>query len=356
MLQITPWSHETAGDRLLKIWSQRYLPNPVYLSQLESTPSQTLVESSSLQNRQQTANQIKRYLFFDCELAALRTQTLFADEPNIVNLRDVKRLSEVVRQVYETVLDLYRQNHPPIPTLESTGLTSTLLKYQGSLSPRIDTVNQLSQQLNPVLTALQSQHLAAKDPRTIGSVTTQFHYSSEEILKRLSPAEQVLISPYFKFAEEQVCIPWQQLSKIAAQYPDSSPQLALVERFLSAGDAIATQVYQQMEQAYPHLQTRRGSLHSPRIKASSLRDMLMLQGYLALCILEESMASVENKLLPLCTMVFPKVVMNWEFIVQSIAWLLKAIGDRLTPAQAMLLQPYSEDFKRLFQSQVFLLA
>jgi hypothetical protein len=353
MLQITPWSQEKASDRLLKIWSQRYLPNPVYLSQFASTASRSLAEFSQQQDRQLTAQRIQRYLFFDCELAALRTQTLFSDEPNIVNLKEVRRLSEFVRQVYEQVLALYQQSFPPVPTLESESLGNMLLKYPEVLQPKISTVNELSQNLNLVLTELQSQHLAARDPRTIGSVTTQFHYSSEEILKRLSPAEQVLISPYFKFAEEQVCIPWERLCQVAMHYEDRSPHLALVERFLAAGDAIATQVYQTMGQAYPRLQTKRGTLQHPLIKASSLRDMVMLQGYLALCVLEGNMTSVEQKLLPLCVMVFPKVGMGWEFVVQSVEWLMGAIASQLTPAQEKLLQPYRQDFYELFQAQMF---
>jgi hypothetical protein len=170
------------------------------------------------------------------------------------------------------------------------------------------------------------------------------------VLNRLTLAEQVLLSPYFKFVEEQVCIPWQRVCAAATKHEPDSPLLATVLQMLPASQEIAKQVYHRAAQLYPNHRSRRGGLMEPGVRASSIRDIEMFQGYLWLCTLEGNMTAVEQELLPLCIMVFPSIDVAWELVEHILPLLVNEIQTRLLPAQMRLLLPYTQAMQQLFSN------
>lgn len=356
MLKVSRLTNSASVYSLVKLWANRYVPDLSTLSSQENSLNVSgLVEATSLEGRTQTIVKLKRLLNIDCEFAGIETNSLFAYVPNIVNLAEARRLAHFVWQVYQTTLEIYLQHSPSPASLEVakrrflkvTNLQTEILAMPGLEMPAIE---QLATALEPVLLELQQQHLLAKDKRAIGFVNTQFHFSTKIVLKQLTLPEQILVSPYFKFVEEQVLIPWQRVCCAAAMHQLDSPEFVMVQQLIPFSDQVAINVYHRAIKLNPNHCSRRGKLTDPGVSASTIRDMNMFQAYLWLCVLEGSMAAIEQELLPLCVMVLPSVEVTWELTTQMLQALEEELMGRVSFAQKQLLQPYTQAMKQAFSN------
>jgi hypothetical protein len=272
-------------------------------------------------------------------------------------LSESQGIAKSAGQVYEKVLSVYQQQSvtpaflAALSQADTVDLSSNASMSLMKLGLEPSVVKQLATAVEPALEQFQKQHLSSIDRRALGFMSTQFHLSTKLVLNRLTLPEQLLVSPYFKFVEEQVCIPWQRICAAAARYPADSPTLALVAQLLPKSSEIASIVYQQATQLFPNHRSHRGELLNPRVKASSLRDIEMFQAYLWLCVLEQSMAAVEQELHPLCAMVYPSVGVTWELVDQMLKGLVDEIFARLGPESQRFLLPYTSTMQQLFSHQ-----
>lgn len=357
MLVTTRFVNNSSVERLIQLWAQRYIPD---LSTLSSKPDRLvlseLIEAASPEGRTKTVVKLQQIVEINCKCAGIQTSVLFSYIPNIVNLTEGQGIARTAAQVYQKVLEVYQQQSLPPALLASWSQVEAVKfstdSFRSSAQPKLELseVKQLATEIEPLLLQLQEQHLSAPDRRTIGFMSTQFHLCSKLVLNRLTTPEQLLLSPYFKFVEEQVCIPWQRVCAAAANHELNSPVLALVEQMLPASMEIALNVYRQAAQLYPNHRSRRGKLSEPGVKASSIRDIEMFQGYLWLCALEGNMKAVEEELLPLCIMVFPSIDVSWELVEKLLPLLVAEIQARVSPEQVQLLLPYTEAIQQLFSN------
>ncbi len=372
MLKSTKLSDNPSVGRLVKLWAERYVPDLSTLSLEDGSFNISgLVEAASKEGRTKTVAKVRHLLNLDCEYAGIQANGLFSYLPNIVNLVEAKRLAKFVWQVYEKTLEIYLQQSHLASLQAAKRLATAATSKEGSVDLPTDVigttlatwdaiasmpalempaVEQLATALEPVLLELQNQHLLAKDKRTIGFVNTQFHFTTRLVINQLTLPEQVLLSPYLKFVEEQVLIPWQRVCAAATKHEFDSPHLAIVQQLLPVSDEIASAVFLQTANLNPHHCSRRGKLSHPGVAASTTRDMNMFQAYLWLCVLEDSMASVEYELLPLCVMVLPSVEVQWELSKQMIQLLIDEIQVYLSPDQINILRPYTQAMQRLFSN------
>jgi hypothetical protein len=303
----------------------------------------------SAQERKKTTTHLQRLLKINCECAGLKTDALYSYIPNVINLSESRRIARFVEQVYLQVLDLYQQH--PFTSHSSSELDVAAKVSDVAQQVFIDwallTPDRLAVQLEPVLKILRQQHLLSKDPRSIGFLTTHFHFSTELILKRLTLAEQVLLSPYFKFVEEQVCIPWQRIHR-AAKYAQGLPSLTAVQQITEASQSIACAVHNKAVQQFPGQTSRRGDLSHSGVTSSTLRDLQMFQGYLCLCMLEKHIDSIEYELLPLSVMVFPSVDVSWNLVEGMLQILMDEILEKVDSKYRLLVEPYAHAIQALF--------
>lgn len=345
------------GNRFMQLWTKRYVPN---LSMLRSQTSplsvSDLSEAASSSGRVKTVAKLERLLYNNCEFAGIRTNALFTYIPKIVNSEDAKRLSPCVTQIYQKACSVYEKQSPSLSSLLARPVTTTSDSATGAVNfsrtvhqewtePMLE---QLIAALEPLLGNLQEQLMLAPDQRTLGFMTTQFHFSSKLLLDKLTAAEQVLLAPYFKFVEEQVSIPWQRVCTAAAKYNPDTPPIKMVNQFLPVTQEIASIVYRRVAQVYPDHRSRRGDLREAAVMNSTIRDLEMFQIYLWLCFLEKDMAALEQTLIPLCVMVFPSIGVRWELARQMIRFLVSEIMDRLEPTQRALLLPYTQTLQEIF--------
>jgi hypothetical protein len=308
-------------------------------------PIAQLLEYTSVVGRRRTVDLVRRHLRIHCELAGLESNRLFAGDQNVVNLAKVRRIAIYVEQVYDRLLSIYLA-HPYTPPVIGLSRQEPINVWQlsGATMPPISL---LLEQVEPVLRNLREQHFIDEDPRVIGFVTTQFHFTAKALFGRLGPWDQVLLSPYFQFAEEQVCIPWQQICYVADCAP-TAPAVTLVEKMLGNSDGIALAVFEAARQQLGHEQTLRGDLTHPGVIASTIRDLNMFQAYLWLAVLEGNMRAIENHLLPLCLMVFPIVQVSWEFVEQALNLLIQEIKSRLSLTDWQMVSPFTDALLDMF--------
>ncbi len=353
MLRITTPVNQTSVDHLVKLWAERYV---VDLSNLPSEETAQVVKTASPEERTKTVAKLQRVIQLNCECAGIKTDILFSYIPNVVNLSESQRLAHYVWQVYEKVLDIYKQP-PASPSTAAFNSWVGAVNFKPNFfkqwtTPAIEMpdVEQLAAATEPVLQQLREQHQLASNSRAIGFLSTQFHFTTELVLKRLTDSEKILLTPYFRFIEEQVCIPLQRVCKAAAKYPLNSPSLAIVQQLLPISHEIASVVYHRASQMHISHRSLRGGLSHPGVKTSTIRDLQMLQVYLWLCVLEESMTAVEQELVPLCEMVFPSVQVSWKLVRQMLQLLLDELVGRLATGQKHLLLPYTQAMQQLFSN------
>ncbi len=347
MFTSTPLSDPQAiSDRqpLIQSWASRYQP---HLSALvepnQEFPIAQLLDHLSSVGRKRTVDQVRRHLKINCELAGLDAHRLFAETQNVINLAKVRNLSMYVERIYDRLLTFYQDQAQQVPTMGSDMGNMPI----ASLPP----ISILAQALEPLLEDLRQAHLVDEDPRTIGFVTTQFHFTTKAIFKRLKKWDQVLLYPYLQFAEEQVCIPWQEICQIALRYPAHAPEVLLVEQMIQMSDRIAFTVYQQGRQQLAEMTSTRGDMSHPEVAASIIRDTTMFQGYLWLCFLKGDMTAVQDRLLPLCLMVFPSVGVSWEWVYQMLEMLIEQVKSHLTAHQWDAVRPVTDQLLETFMME-----
>ena len=355
MLKTTSFVNTPSVERLVKLWAERYVPDLSTLSSSASClTSSELLEAASPQGRAKTVAKLQRMVEINCKCAGIQTSVIFSYIPNVVNLTESQGIARVAADAYQKVLEVYQdQSLPPVllavtSRVENANFSSDASSLSALPGLYLSEIKRLAASIEPVLLQLQKQHQSAPDRRTIGFMSTQFHLCSKLVLNRLTLPEQLLLSPYFKFVEEQVCIPWQRVCAAAAKHNVDSPSLAIVQQLLPASQKIALNVCRRAAQLYPNHRSRRGTLNEPGVRASSLRDIEMFQAYLWLCVLEGNMTAVEQELLPLCLMVFPSIDVAWELVEQLLPLLVSELQTGLLPEQIQVLLPYTRAMQQLF--------
>jgi hypothetical protein len=330
-------------ERLLNLWAQRYILDLSSLSLENSASYNSLLEAASLEGRALTANKLKaNVLDVNCQMAWIQTKTLYTYISNILDLNEARRITQFAFRVYRKLLEIYQN--------QSGGGTSLTGDFQSNSfsSLGIPAIADLAYALEPILLVFQEQHIASKDWRALGFLTTQLNFSNKLIQKKLSPPEKVLLAPYLKFVEEQVAMPWQRVCVASAKYELDSPAYMLVEQMLPAAPDIAESAYRRLVELLPNHRSRRGELSDGGITHSCLRDLNMFQAYLWLCFLEGNMTPLEGELLPLCVMVVEGVEIKWEMTQKWCEVLADEIMSRLQPEQQQLLQPYTQGMQEIF--------
>lgn len=344
MLKTTHIFKKSSVESLISLWQQRYTLDLSYLSSEYSEYYSLLARAASQDCRALTVAKLKNnVLELNCKTAWTQTRKLYNYIPNILDLNEASRITQFTFRIYRKLLEVYQQE-----SFKQVLSTTELLTNRGFSSWQIPAIDHLAYTLEPILIVFQEQHLASGDWRAVGFMTTQLNFCNELILKKLDPFEKVLLSPYLKFVEEQVAIPWQRVCAAAVKYELSAPEIILVEQMLPAAPEVASAVYQKLVELLPNHRSRRGELRDAPVTHSCIRDLNMFQAYLWLCFLEKTLEPLEHELLPLCEMVLESMDIKLEMTRHWCHILALELENRVKPQQQDLLKPYTQAIKDLF--------
>jgi hypothetical protein len=343
-----PVSLDSSHD-LVVTWMVRYLPNLAQIPiELRKFFVERLGETIGDSQRLATANRIRETLLSDCAFAGIQAQRLFAGSGSRLDIAEARDLGVQIGQIYSTLLDLYVQDFVFAPLLSDLYTLDTQAGRETAARRILPGFTRMTQRIEPLLTQLQLLHLASSNQKAIGFLTTQLHLSRHRVLDRLNAQERLWMSSYIQLVEELVCMPWQRICVAASRHALDAPQVLMVRKVLQDSQAIADIVYQRAVQTFPRHNSRQGPIQSSAVQQSSLRDLNMFQAYIWLCVLEDSMSSIDDELLPLSILVFPTVGVDWSFVDRGISWILEEINRRLDSQQRQLLAPYGHRVQQRF--------
>lgn len=314
---------------LAKLWGRKYTGSLLSYSQsLQDSEREQFIEAASLEGRAQTARKLLSSLNFASAQAWGKTEVLLAEEvrrhridPKLIDPWQIARESH---QLFGRVLTAYQQGKAPQQLATAIG-------------PECGRVRRL---------------FTAQDPRIIGFVSMQIHYSSQMLLEPLPKPNQALLEEYFKVLDDHLYMPLQRAYEAAANHSPNSPQLKAVQALLPISSSIAIDICQQVAQEFSTYQSYSGSLRDSKVKVSSIRDVEMFQIYLCVCLLENNIAAFQEELFPLCVMLYPPLQVKWVLVRMLGRLLERSINRRLSTVLADLFYPYLTAMQCLFMEDV----
>ncbi|MFN6566992.1 hypothetical protein [Dendronalium sp. ChiSLP03b] len=347
-------------ESLAQQWAKKYLQNlQVDTSNLQSYNRLNLSELLSSSGREKTAQKIMVSLRSVSAKAWNKTEALLSKEvkrhridPNIINPWEIAADSF---KIYQKALDVYTQQSELRPlslviklAQEDNSLDERALEdYTEQVAP-----NQLATVIGADMGAIRKKYTSI-DPRVIGFVSIQFHYTSQMLIEPLDSVERSLIGAYFKVIDDHLYMPLQRAYEAAAEHDFDSTVMSAVQQLLPVSTQIAKNICQSVIELYPNYHSLSGRLSDSVVKTSSIRDVEMFQVYLWVCALEGSIAAVQQELFPLCVMLYPPLKVEWDLIRHMLYLLGQEIKSRLTPQQANTLMPYFQALWHMFSPEVF---
>jgi Phycobilisome protein len=208
--------------------------------------------------------------------------------------------------------------------------------------------------LNPFMAKRCSQlrqHWSKQDARVLGFVSMHVHYTGEMLLERMPMLDRSQFEPYVRFLEEQLYLPLQELYQAAAQPSVAPATLRAVRCLLPLTSKIARRVVQRIAHRHSQYQTYSGHLTARQVQASSLRDVEMFLLYLGLSSLQGNTEIVEQRLFPICNLLYPPLHVTWDLVqemLEEIAW---ELHHRLLPDDMMQFLPHLRTFMTIFSQQ-----
>jgi hypothetical protein len=321
--------HSTDLPVLAKLWGKKYVENLLSYSHVVSDRERDqFSEATSLEGRSQTAAKLLRSLKFASAQSWGKTEKLLAAEVQRHGINpqhiDPWQIAHESYQLFEQVLDAYQEGKAP-------------QRLATIIGPSCGQVRKV---------------FTANDPRIIGFVSMQIHYTSQVLLEALSPAEHILVEDYFKVLDDHLYMPLQRAYEAAAAHDELSPQLRAVQALLPQSGEIAQELCQRVAQELANYHSLTGFLKDPKVLVSSIRDGEMFQIYLCVCTLENSLAAFQEELFPLCLMLYPPLKVEWWLVRLLVNLLEKAMNNRLSPIQFSCFRPYVLSMQELFGVEV----
>jgi len=322
-------AHSSKVISLAALWARNYFVAVTHIEDKPLKEKECLAEIASKEGRSQTAETLRANLTLASAQAWSLTENLLSEE--------IRRhgIDASLINPWEIAADSHELFH------------RALSAYGDRLTPR-----RLSVLVGEEFGRVRQKY-TAHDPRAIGFVSMQFHYTGQTLLEWASTAERLLLEPYFKVMDDHLYMPLKAAYAAAGNHDYHSPALQAVRQLLPLSSRIAQAVCRQISRKYPKYCSYNGLLTSPTVRISSIRDVEMFQVYLCLCLLENDLRSVQQELFPLCVMLYPRLQVSWQLVqdmLQAIGW---EMCDRLSPDQVAAFLPYLHAFSEMFSPEVF---
>ncbi|MBG1266746.1 hypothetical protein [Nostoc sp. WHI] len=360
LISISSQGNKTAVESLAQQWAKKYIGNlKVDTDKTEEIEIPNLSKIVSPEGRKKTAQKVLDSLRSVSARAWNKTEALLSKEVKQhgidLNLINPWEIAGDSFNIYQKALDVYTQQTTSQPlSLVRNLVDSENPLYEQALDVYTEQVapSKLATVIGADIGKLRKKY-TSNDPRVIGFVSMQFHYTGQMLIQSLEPIEQSLISTYFKVIDDHLYMPLQRAYEAAANHDYDSVALSAVQKLLPISTQIAKRICQRVIELYPNYNSMSGGLSNPIVKTSSVRDVEMFQIYLWVCALEASCGAIQQELFPLCVMLYPRLKVQWEVVRQMLHLLRQEIDISLTSEEAETLMPYFQVLWDMFSPEVF---
>ncbi len=338
---------------LANIWAKKYIQNLQPESPKQDIKSDNLEEILSSERRAATAANLLQSLRFSSAQAWAKTESLLMGQLQShgisADLIDPWQIATDSRFLLEQALQVYTENaETRLVELDwhSNGQDVRLTSHT-----QLPTIGHLSVAIAQSVGKIRKKYTSV-DPRAIGFVSMQFHYSAQLLLDSLPPLEKMMVNSYFKVIDDHLYMPLQRCYEAAGDLEYDDIALESVRHLLTLTSEIARQVSQKTLIMYSDYQCHSGVLSSPQIRISSLRDIEMFQVYLCLCALEKNIFSIQQELFPLCIMLYPPLKVSWELVRTLLRLLSQEMHSYLDEQHVQEFSPYLTALDEMFSDDV----
>jgi hypothetical protein len=313
---------------LAQRWARKYLEN-LSKPQVQELKGDGGERSSKKSVRAIAAERLLSSLRQVSVKAWSQTNALLTDE---IDRHEIDRslvnaweISQDAFSVYEKALELYTQHgsYSQVPFLMGPDIAKIRKKY------------------------------TQNDPRIIGVVSMQFHYTSVLLKSQLSPIEKTLLTNCFQVIDDHLYMPLHRAYEAAAKRPEGDPNLDVVRQLIDCSGEISSRIVERVAQMYPSYRSYSGTLDNSMVRQSSYRDTEMFQVYLFVCVLEDSFSIIQNELFPLCIMLYPKLKVHWELIRQMLHFFGQEANAQLGENLFAVLTPHLQALREMFSPELF---
>lgn len=196
------------------------------------------------------------------------------------------------------------------------------------------------------------QKYSSEDARVLAFVTMQFYHVSQNIVGCLSPQERLLFEPYLQVVDDYLYLPVGDIHNVIKGYSKNSPILLAVEKLLQQMNSMSLAIYHRVSELNPHYHSKSGSLKDSRIREATMRDIELFLSYICLCVLKDSVSPIEEELLPLCVLLYPKLGVSWKLIQDLLLVLFWEVSARLNDQDITIFLPYFRKINKIFSEQI----
>ncbi len=334
-------------SRLVNVWAARYRPD---FSALEASARSLIIgeiyqllKTSGCREISVTLN--KQRVVETCKLAAVRSKDFYVYFDDL-DLQEIITLAHLASRIYLQLFEFYQVNQA-ILSVSQWELEHFPLDHLGRIF-KVPNISELAYILEPSLNEFRAHSTSAKDGKTLGFMTTQINLTNALLLQELDPVERALVSPYLKFLEEHMAVPWQRMCAAALYHKGGSTVFGIVERMVPLMSEISKVTHSQWSHDFPYYCNRRGRLDNPDVQHSSLRDFSMFQVYLWLSFLQGHSRIIDEELVVLCRVVYGQIGIPWEMTVKGTKLLAEKILNYLEPHELSVVTPCVESMLKAF--------
>jgi hypothetical protein len=343
----------TSVSTLANIWAKKYIQNLKIESPKQEIKSNDFSAILSSERRANTAANLLHSLRFSSAQAWAKTENLLIGQLQThgisTDLIDPWQIATDSRFLLEQALKIYTENAEPRSVEIDLATDGQQLKL--ACQTQLPTIGHLSVAIAQNVGKIRKKYTSV-DPRIIGFVSMQFHYSGQILLDSLPTVEKLVVNSYFKVIDDHLYMPLQRSYEAAGNLEYDDLALESVRHLLLRTSEIARQVSQKTLIMYSDYQCRSGVLSSSQVRISSLRDIEMFQVYLCLCVLEKSVASIQEELFPLCVMLYPPLKVSWELVRTLLRLLTQEMHTNLDEKHVQLFEPYLMALGEMFGTDV----
>jgi hypothetical protein len=320
-------SNSATVHHLAQMWAKKYVQSVNAYSDVFPLTSIGFAHEEA--RRTHTVKKLQQSLRTASIKAWTQTEKLIAREIRRHQIDDQLidpwQISEDSFRVYQKTIDIYAEQGSPQHLARVLGSTVGRIRYK----------------------------YTSQDPRVIGFVALQFHYTGQMLLKEISEWERERVNSYLKVIDDYLYMPLQRAYEAAAEHDFDSTALLVVQQLLPLSSEIARNVCERVIELYPNYCTYSGSLKDSVVKIASIRDAEMFQVYLWVCVLEQSIGAIQQELFPLCLMLYPSLRVKWELVRQMVHLLGQEIHSRLGAKQQKIFLPYCQVLWEMFSPEIF---
>ncbi|MBF2098554.1 MAG: hypothetical protein IGQ88_09285 [Gloeomargaritaceae cyanobacterium C42_A2020_066] len=310
----------STAPALAKLWAQKYVKGLAHYA-WETT-------ASPARGPDDTAAHLLEILRFASSQAWSKTESLLSQEiqrhriaPSLI---DPWRIANDSRRLFEKAAENYsKQVDPQV--------------FSGNIAADCNQIR---------------DHYTERDPRVLGFMSMQFHYTGQILLEQVGPEERRVLSNYLKVMDDHLYMPLGRCYRAAAQHDYDDPVLQATREILPQTTEVAESICAEVAQRFQGYECQHGSLDNLEIRVSSVRDTEMFQVYLALCLLEGDLRAVQQELFPLCVMLYPPLKVHWGLVRTLLTLLEQKLPYHLTSVNYELCLPVLRGFQDMFSPDV----